>query len=84
MADAFPAATDTIPTVWEPLVYRFDLTARNGERAVLEVGPKLPRGQHVVRRAGSTDVMLVGPWRFTRFKKGWGELTAGTTGPKTR
>jgi len=75
MADTFPTVQDTIPPVWEPLVYRFDLTAANGDHAVIEVGPKLAKGQHVVRRAGDDkSVVLIGPWRFTRFKKGYDQL----------
>ena len=72
---AFPTAQDTIPATWEPLVYRFDLTQKNGDHTILEVGPKLSRGQHVVRRVGDPlSTVLVGPWRFTRFRKGYGEL----------
>jgi hypothetical protein len=74
MADMFPTPQDTIPATWEPLVYRFDLTAANGDHAVIEVGPKLSKGQHVVRRVGDPAVVMIGPWRFTRFKKGYSEL----------
>ncbi|HEX7880865.1 MAG TPA: DUF4340 domain-containing protein [Candidatus Eisenbacteria bacterium] len=74
MADTFPTAQDTIPVAWEPLVYRFDLTAANGDHAVIEVGPKLAKGQHAVRRVGDPAVVMIGPWRFTRLKKGYDQL----------
>jgi hypothetical protein len=76
LSDAFPTATDTIPSRWEPLNYRFEIEGLNGARSVVEVGPKLSRGQHVVRRAGEPGIYLLGPWRFTRFKKSRAELLA--------
>jgi hypothetical protein len=73
VADAFPTAADSVPADWT-LVWTFEVESRAGERIVVEVGPKLTRGQHVVRRAGEPEVYLVGPWRFTRLQKRWEEL----------
>jgi hypothetical protein len=73
VADAFPTAQDTVPAEWT-LAWTLEVESRSGERVVVEVGPKLARGQHVVRRAGDREVYLVGPWRFTRFQKRWDEL----------
>lgn len=74
LADGFPAASDTIPATWEPLTCRFDIESANGQVSTLEIGPANAQKQHYVRRAGNADIYLLGPWRFTRFKKGYEEL----------
>lgn len=75
LADGFPAATDTVPASWQPLSCRFEIEAANGQTTTIEVGPSNAQKQHYVRRVGNPDIYLLGPWRFSRFKKGYDELT---------
>lgn len=76
-ADGFPAATDTIPSVWEPLALRLEVEVAGGDRVTIEFGPKNKANQHFVRRAGDRAVYLAGPWRLTRLKKTYAEVTQG-------
>jgi hypothetical protein len=75
-ADAFPAATDTVPSNWEPLAMRLDVEARGGDRATIEFGPKNANSQHYTRLMGRgpQQVFLVGPWRLSRFKKAYADM----------
>jgi hypothetical protein len=74
MADAFPAPTDTIPTVWEPLAMRIEVEARGGDRVTVEFGPKNATDQYYVRRSGQNAVALVGTWRLARFRKHYPDM----------
>lgn len=80
LADGFPAVTDTIPAGWEPPAWRFVIEAANGQRTTVEAGPTNAQKQHFVRRAGDPNVFLLGPWRFTRFKKSYTELRSRGAG----